>query len=162
MSKSSSFFPSITIKDFPGASNFLPFSSSMNTTNNTSTIPSIHNQNHGAKYGTALQYKSVIDFGGDKVTSDDISSTEVGSLSIDSVGVAVHPDVRRIIEEEEETVPYGSPSKSPIINRRRDRRALKKFRETSRHSRPLRGPGTSSAWSPDICKLNNNSLSGDL
>ena len=82
----------------------------------------------------------------------------VGSVSatgaLSSSGVGVHPDVRRIIEEEEDFgATPGSPSNSPVINRRRDRRALKKFRETSRYSRPLRGPGT--GWSPDIGKCTN-------
>ena len=80
-------------------------------------------------------------------TSADVSV----SLPVDSVGIAVHPDIRRIIEEDEElggAAAPGSPANSPVINRRRDRRALKKFRETSRHSRPLRGPG--SGWSPDV------------
>lgn len=157
-----SFFPSINLKDLPGASNFLPFggSSSLNTTKNTSTIPSINNQTHGERYGNALQYRSIIDFGADKHSSldddilpaGDLGTSSLGtSLDHDSISVALHPDVRRIIEEEDGSGEGGvvtcSPANSPMINRRRDRRALKKFRETSRHSRPLRGPGTTMGWS---------------
>ena len=170
---------------FPSLSNFLPFGggSSSSNTNNTSTIPSIHNQNHSERYGNVLQYKSVIDFGeskpfsetkgfqdikpfGEKSLDDDLGPTvDLSSAPMDDAGSggdvaciegaggtvsAIHPDVRRAIEDEEIGASPSSPSNSPVINRRRDRRALKKFRETSRHSRPMRGTG--GGWTPDACE----------
>lgn len=59
-----------------------------------------------------------------------------------------HLAVDRLIEEEENL--FHSPLGSPRFSRRRDRRNLKKFRDsTSRSSRPPRSFGVS-AWSPDV------------
>ena len=190
--KSKSIFSSLSIKDFPGASNFLPFSSSLHTTNNQSTIPSISNQSqHSALFGgpkSATQFNSVHDYGKDKSILDDynkfsildspkpketsIFDSDFGFSKKDSFGldaiktnlelpltievadnlattdVAIPqatvnlsgiPNVQTAAEDHDVIVQehHVSPTNSPIINRRRDRRALKRFRETSRNSRAL-------------------------
>ncbi|XP_042210002.1 uncharacterized protein LOC121857815, partial [Homarus americanus] len=67
--------------------------------------------------------------------------------SLDEPGV--HPLVHKIIEEEDEFLPYSSPSSSPRFTRRGNRRELKKFRESTCRRTPLRGPGS---WSPEMTR----------